>query len=488
MSLPVMKNYINGEFVESKSSTFGDVWNPALGEKIATVPFGTKEDVDLAVKAAKAAFPEWRQTPPLSRARYLFRLKEAFEENFEDIARTLTIEQGKAIDEARGEVRRMIENVEHATGVTTLMCGYTLEDIAQGIDCYGHRQPIGVFAAVVPYNFPGMVAWWFLPYALVTGNTFIVKPSEQVPMTQTKIFEIMDEIGLPEGVVNMVHGSREVVNGLLDHPDIEGISFVGSTPTAKYIYQRCGETGKRVQALGGAKNIVAIMPDADLEAGMPSLVTSFFGCAGQRCLSGSVLVPVGDIADELIEKFCAAAKAMKVGNGLDEQTAMGPLAGPAHQERVLGYIEKGIAEGADLLLDGRDFKVDEFPNGFFVGPTIFDNVKPDMEIASQEIFGPVISIVRAKNLDEVIELVNSRNYANASCIYTNSGAAAREFKYRVKPSMVGVNIGIAAPMSFFPFGGSGNSMFGDVKGHGQEIFQFYTDTKVVIERWFQDRS
>ena len=484
MSLPVMKNYINGEFVESKSSTFGDVWNPALGEKIATVAYGTKEDVDLAVKAAKAAFPEWRKTPPLSRARYLFRLKEAFEENFEDIARTLTTEQGKAIDEARGEVRRMIENVEHATGVTTLMCGYTLEDIAQGIDCYGHRQPIGVFAAVVPYNFPGMVAWWFLPYALVTGNTFIVKPSEQVPMTQTKIFEIVDEIGFPEGVVNMVHGSRDVVNGLLDHPDIEGISFVGSTPTAKYIYKRCGETGKRVQALGGAKNIVAIMPDADLAAGMPSLVTSFFGCTGQRCLSGSVLVPVGDIADELIEKFCNAAKAMKIGNGLDEQTAMGPLAGPAHRERVLGYIEKGIAEGADLLLDGRDFKVDEFPNGFFVGPTIFDNVKPDMEIASQEIFGPVISIVRAKNLDEVIELVNSRNYANASCIYTNSGAAAREFKYRVKPSMVGVNIGIAAPMSFFPFGGSGNSMFGDVKGHGQEIFQFFTDTKVVIERWF----
>ncbi|MBW2259892.1 MAG: CoA-acylating methylmalonate-semialdehyde dehydrogenase [Deltaproteobacteria bacterium] len=484
MSLPVMKNYINGEFVESKSSTFGDVWNPALGEKIAKVAYGTKEDVDLAVKAAKAAFPEWRKTPPLSRARYLFRLKEAFEENFEDIARTLTIEQGKAIDEARGEVRRMIENVEHATGVTTLMCGYTLEDIAQGIDCYGHRQPIGVFAAVVPYNFPGMVAWWFLPYALVTGNTFIVKPSEQVPMTQTKIFEIVDEIGFPEGVVNMVHGSRDVVNGLLDHPDIEGISFVGSTPTAKYIYKRCGETGKRVQSLGGAKNIVAIMPDAKLEIGMPSLITSFFGCTGQRCLSGSVLVPVGDIADELIDKFCDAAKAMKVGNGLDEQTAMGPLAGPAHRERVLGYIEKGIAEGADLLLDGRDFKVDELPNGFFVGPTIFDNVKPDMEIASQEIFGPVISIVRAKNLDEVIELVNSRNYANASCIYTSSGAAAREFKYRVKPSMVGVNIGIAAPMSFFPFGGSGNSMFGDVKGHGQEIFQFFTDTKVVIERWF----
>jgi malonate-semialdehyde dehydrogenase (acetylating)/methylmalonate-semialdehyde dehydrogenase len=484
MSLPVMKNYIDGEFTESSSTTFGDVWNPALGEKIAQVPYGNKADVDLAVKAAKAAYPEWRQTPPLTRARYLFRLKEAFEDNFEDIARVLTTEQGKAIDEARGEVRRMIENVEHATGVTTLMCGYTMEDIAQGIDCYGHRQPMGVFAAIVPFNFPGMVAWWFLPYALVTGNTFIVKPSEQVPMTQTKIFEIVDEIGFPEGVVNMVHGSKDTVNALLDHPDIEGISFVGATPTAKYIYQRCGETGKRVQALGGAKNIVAIMPDADLDDGMPSLVTSFFGCAGQRCLSGSVMAPVGDIADPLRDRFVAAAKAMKVGNGLDEQTAMGPVAGPQHKERILGYIGKGIDEGAELVLDGRDFMVDECPNGFFIGPTIFDNVKPDMSIASEEIFGPVVSIIRSDNLDEVINLVNSRNFANAACIYTRSGAAAREFKYRVKPSMIGVNIGIAAPMSFFPFGGAGNSMFGDLKAHGQEIFQFFTDTKVVIERWF----
>ena len=484
MTLPVMKNYINDEWVDSNTTTFGDVWNPAKGEKIAQVPYGTKEDVDAAVKAAKAAFPEWRATPPLTRARYLFRLKDAFEENFEEIAEVLTTEQGKAIDEARGEVRRMIENVEHATGVTTLMCGYTLEDIAKGIDCYGHRQPMGVFAAIVPYNFPGMVAWWFLPYALVTGNTFIVKPSEQVPMTQTKIFEIVEEIGFPEGVVNMVHGSRDVVNGLLDHPDIEGISFVGATPTAKYIYQRCGETGKRVQALGGAKNIVAIMPDADLNEGMPSLTTSFFGCAGQRCLSGSVLVPVGDIAEELKEKFTAAAKDIKVGNGLEEDTFMGPVISAAHKERVLGYIEKGIEEGADLILDGRNYEVEGYPNGFFVGPTIFDHVKADMTIASEEIFGPVVSMVRAENLDEVIELVNTRNYANAACIYTTSGPAAREFKYRVKPSMIGVNIGIAAPMSFFPFGGAGNSMFGDTKGHGQEIFNFFTDTKVVIERWF----
>jgi len=484
MTLPVMKNYINGEWVDSNTTTFGDVWNPAKGEKIAQVPFGTKEDVDAAVKAAKEAYWEWRITPPLSRARYLFRLKDAFEENFEEIAEVLTTEQGKAIDESRGEVRRMIENVEHATGVTTLMCGYTLEDIAQNIDCYGHRQPMGVFAGIVPYNFPGMVAWWFLPYALVTGNTYIVKPSEQVPMTQTKIFEIMEEVGFPDGVVNMVHGAHDVVNGLLDHPDIEGISFVGASPTAQYIYKRCGETGKRVQALGGAKNIVAIMPDADLDEGMPSLSTSFFGCAGQRCLSGSVLVPVGDIAEELKEKFVEAAKGIKIGNGLDEQTFMGPVISAAHKQRILGYIDKGVEEGADLILDGRDFTVADYPNGFFVGPTIFDNVTPDMTIASEEIFGPVVSMVRAQNLDDVVELINTRDYANAACLYTASGSAAREFKYRVKPSMIGINIGIAAPMSFFPFGGAGNSMFGDTKGHGQEIFNFFTDTKVVIERWF----
>jgi malonate-semialdehyde dehydrogenase (acetylating)/methylmalonate-semialdehyde dehydrogenase len=484
MSLPVLNNYINGEWVESKSTTIGDVWCAATGEKIAQVPYSTKEDVDEAVKAAKEAYWEWRTTPPLSRARYLFRLKEAFEDNFEDIARTLTTEQGKVIDESRGEVRRMIENVEHATGVTTLMTGYTLEDIAKDIDCYGHRQPMGVFGAIVPYNFPGMVPWWFLPYAVVCGNTFLVKTSRQVPMTQTRIFEVIDEIGFPEGVINMVHGSRDVVNAMLDHPDIEGISFVGSTPTARLIYKRCGETGKRVQALGGAKNILAVMPDADLDAAMPSLITSFFGCTGQRCLSGSVLVPVGDVAEELKEKFVEAAKAMKVGNGLDEQTAMGPVVNAAHRERVLNYIEAGIKDGADLILDGRDFKVEDYPNGFFVGPTIFDNVTPDMTIAREEIFGPVVGIVRTKNLDEVIDLINSRDFANAASIYTQNGGTAREFKYRVLPSMIGINIGIAAPMSFFPFGGAGNSMFGDIKAHGQEIFHFFTDTKVVIERWF----
>ena len=484
MSLPVIKNYINDEWVDAESDVTGDVWNPATGEKIAVVPYGNRADVDKAVAAAKAAFPAWRKTPPLSRARYLFRLKDAFEENFEDIARTLTREQGKVIDEARGEVRRMIENVEHATGVTTLMTGYTLEDIATGIDCYGHRQPLGVFAAIVPYNFPAMVAWWFLPCAVVAGNTYVIKPSEQVPMTQTKIMEIVEEIGLPEGVINMVHGAHDVVNGILDHPDIEGVSFVGSTPTAKYIYKRCGETGKRVQALGGAKNVIAVMPTADIAEGMPSLVSSFYGCSGQRCLAGSILAPVGDKTDEIVEKFLFAARQLTVGDGLDQQTGMGPVGSAAQKEKVLGYIEKGIEEGATLLLDGRDCKVEGYPDGFFVGPTIFDNVTPDMTIAKEEIFGPVVCIVRCNSLDEVINLVNTRRLSNATSIYTGSGSDARKFKYEVLPSMVGVNIGIAAPMSFFPFGGAGNSMFGDVKGHGQEIFQFFTDTKVVIERWF----
>ena len=484
MSLPVLKNYINDEWVGSQSDTTGDVFNPATGEKIAVVPYGNREDVDKAVAAAKAAFPAWRKTPPLTRARYLFRLKDAFEENFEEIAQTLTTEQGKVIDEARGEVRRMIENVEHATGVTTLMTGYTLEDIATGIDCYGHRQPMGVFAAIVPYNFPAMVAWWFLPYAIVAGNTYVVKPSEQVPMTQTKIMEIIEEIGLPEGVVNMVHGAHDVVNGILDHPDIEGVSFVGSTPTAEYIYKRCGETGKRVQALGGAKNIIAVMPTADVDEGIPSLVSSFYGCSGQRCLAGAILAPVGDKSDEIVEKFVFSAKQIVGGDGIKQQTTMGPLGSAAQRDKVLAYIEKGIEEGATLLLDGRDCKVEGYPDGFYVGPTVFDNVTPDMTIAKEEIFGPVVSIVRCNSLDEVIELVNSRGLANAASIYTGSGNDARKFKYEVLPSMIGVNIGIAAPMSFFPFGGAGKSMFGDVKGHGQEIFQFFTDTKVVIERWF----
>jgi malonate-semialdehyde dehydrogenase (acetylating)/methylmalonate-semialdehyde dehydrogenase len=311
----------------------------------------------------------------------------------------------------------------------------------------------------------------------------VVKPSEQVPMTQTRIFEVIDEAGFPPGVLNMVHGSRDVVNAMLRNPDIKGVSFVGQTATAKHIYRTCAETGKRVQALGGAKNAVVVMPDAEIDKGIPSLITSFYGCAGERCLSGSILVSVGDIHEELKEKFTAAAKALRVGNGLDQPTQMGPVISARHKERVLGYIEKGLAEGAKLVLDGRNIQVEGYPNGFFIGPTIFEDVTPHMTIARAEIFGPVVTMIRVKDLDEATEIINTRGFANAACLYTSSGKTAREFKYKVRPSMVGINIGIAAPMSYFPFGGAGDSMFGDIKGHGREVFQFFTDTKVVITRW-----
>lgn len=478
-----VKNYINGEWVDSSTKEYGDVWCPATGEKIAEVPFSTAADVDKAVQAAKDAYPDWRSTPPLSRARYLFKLKNCFEDAFEDIARTLVTEEGKTLDESRGEVRRMIENVEHATGVTTLMTGYNLEDIAQGIDCTAERQPMGVFGVIAPFNFPAMVPWWFLPYAVVCGNTYVVKPSEQVPMTQTRIFEAIDECGFPEGVINMVHGAKDAVNGMLYHPDIKGISFVGQSSTARYVYKACGETGKRAQSLGGAKNYVLVMPDAELDRHIPSLITSFYGCAGERCLSGSVLVAVGDVYEELKEKFVAAAGALKVGNGLEEGIQMGPVVSRKHMEKVLGYIEKGIQEGGKLILDGRNIKVEGYPKGFFIGPTIFDDVQPDMTIAREEIFGPVVAIVRVKDLDEGLRLIENSEYGNAACLYTTSGKTAREFKYRAVASMMGINLGIAAPMSFFPFGGAKDSFFGDIKGHGREVIQFFTDTKVVIQRW-----
>ncbi len=477
-----MKNYINGEWVDSAAKEFGDIRCPATGEKIGEVPFCPAADIDKAVQAAKAAYWEWRCTPPLTRARYFFKLKNLFEEAFEDISRTLVTEEGKTLDESRGEVRRMIENVEHATGVTTLMTGYNLEDIAQGIDCTAERQPIGVFGAIAPFNFPAMVPWWFLPYAVVSGNTYIVKPSEQVPMTQTRIFEAIDACGFPEGVINMVHGAREAVNGMLHHPDLRGISFVGQSKTARHVYKVCGETGKRVQALGGAKNFLLVMPDADLDKGMPSIITSFYGCAGERCLSGSVLVAVGDVYKELKEKFLAASRALRVGNGLEEGVQMGPLISKSHKEKVLGYIEKGLQEGAKLILDGRKIKVDGYPNGFYLGPTVFDEVGPDMAISKEEIFGPVVSLIHVKNLEEGLQLIEKSEYGNAACLYTSSGKTAREFKYRAVASMMGINIGIAAPMSFFPFGGAKGSFFGDIKGHGREVLQFFTDTKVVIQR------
>ena len=478
-----LKNYIAGEWRESKTSDYLDVVNPTTDRAIARVPMSTAADVAAAVAAARGAFQEWRETPPTTRIQYLFRLKELMEQRFEDIARTITTENGKTIDEARGETRRTIENVEVATGITSLMMGTNLEDVARGIDEEIVRQPMGVFAVIAPYNFPSMVPWWFAPYAMATGNTYIVKPSEQVPLTQSIIFELVHELDLPPGVMNLVHGGRAVVDALIGSPGIVGISSVTSTPVAKAIYTAATATGKRAQCQAGAKNFIVIMPDADIEKAIPALLTSCYGCAGQRCLAGAVLIAVGDAHAALRDRFVEAARKIKVGDPLDESAHMGPVISKQHRDRVLRHIEQGVKEGAKLLLDGRGVSVPGCEAGYFIGPTIFDDVTPEMAIAREEIFGPVIGILHVGSLEEAIGIIDANPYGNASSIFTASGGAAREFKYRVKCGNIGINVGVAAPMAFFPFGGRKDSFFGDLHGQGQDVVDFLTEKKVVITRW-----
>lgn len=480
-----LRNYADGAWVESKASETLKVADPATQEMVAEVPLSPSEDVDAAVRAAQAAFEEWRETPPQVRARHFFRLKALLEDHFEAIARALVVENGKTLDEARGSVRRAIDNVEVAAGIPSLMMGYGLEDgAAGGIDEDAIRQPLGVFASVSPFNFPAMVPFWSWPYAVATGNTFIVKPSEQVPTTMNYIFRLIHEAGFPPGVVNLVNGAKVTVDSLLDHRDIQGISFVGSTPVARHIYKRAGETGKRVQCGGGAKNFLVVMPDADLSRTVPNALSSCYGCAGERCLAGSAIVAVGDIHRRLTEHFADAAKRLRVGYGLDEGTEMGPLISRRHLERVVGYVERGEAEGAKLLLDGRGVKVKDYPKGNFLGPTVFDAVDPTMAIAREEIFGPVVSILRAGDLDEAIDMINSSPFGNAASLYTSSGRAAREFRYRVRCGNIGINVGVAAPMAYFPFGGQKASFFGTLHAQGRDAVDFFTDEKVVISRWF----
>jgi malonate-semialdehyde dehydrogenase (acetylating)/methylmalonate-semialdehyde dehydrogenase len=415
--------------------------------------------------------------------RAMFRFRELLEERFEELAQTVTREHGKTLEESRGSVRRGIESVEVACGTPSLMMGYGLENIASGIDCNVIRQPIGVCAAIAPFNFPAMVPLWFLPFAVATGNTFIVKPSEQVPLTQRLIVRLLERCGLPPGVVSLVNGGRAVVEAICDHPDIRAVSFVGSTAVARAVYQRGTHAGKRVQALGGAKNFIVVMPDADLDRAMDVITESFYGCAGERCLAGSVLVPVGSVHAEARERLAESARALKVGDGAAEGVAMGPVISASHRERVRGYIEKGIAEGAKLVLDGRNNPVADRPNGYFLGPTLFDGVSPSMTIGREEIFGPVASIMPARSLEEAIALMHAHPNANATSIFTSSGKAAREYARLATASMVGVNIGVAAPMAQFPFGGAKDSFFGDLKAHGRDAYEFYTDKKVVISRW-----
>ena len=480
-----VKNYINGEWVESQSREILEVLNPATAQEIGQVPLSAGEEVSQAIAAAQEAFPEWRETPPTSRARCLFRLKELLEEGYEDIARATVQEHGKIIDEARGEARRTIENLEVAAGIPSLMMGYNLEDgAAAGIDEEVIRQPLGVFAAICPFNFPAMVPFWFWPYAVACGNTFVVKPSEQTPITQVKIFELIDEADFPPGVINMVHGAKETVNHILEHPDLRGVSFVGSTPVAKQIYEKAAQGGKRAQCQGGAKNFLVVMPDANLERTVPNLLSSFFGTAGQRCLAGAILIAVGDVYEEVKEKLVEGASRITVGYGLDESIGMGPVISRKSQERVLRYIEKGLEEGAKLLLDGRKVKVEGDLKGFFIGPTIFDDIRPEMAIAQDEIFGPVMGIMRAKDLEQAIEIIHGSPYGNAASIYTQNGAWAREFRYRVQCGNIGINIGIAAPMAFFPFSGYKDSFFGVMHGQGRDAIDFFTERKVVITRWF----
>ncbi|HSM17531.1 MAG TPA: CoA-acylating methylmalonate-semialdehyde dehydrogenase [Gemmatimonadales bacterium] len=478
-----LKNYIGGEWVPSQATEYLDITNPATGTALGQVPLSPSRDVDQAVAAAQHAFLTWREVPPVVRARYLFGFKALMEEHFEELAATVTRENGKILSESRGSVRRGIENVEHACGIPTLMMGRTLEDIATGIDCEYIRQPLGVFAAVTPFNFPAMVPLWFWPYAIATGNTFILKPSEQVPFSPTRIVELAHEAGIPPGVLNLVHGGKDAVNALLAHPGIAGISFVGSSPVARHVYQEAARTGKRVQALGGAKNHIVIMPDADLAQSVENVTESIFGCAGQRCLAGSVVVASGKAYEPFRDQLVDAASCLKLGNGMDADVTMGPVVSRRHRERVLGYVDAGEADGAKLLLDGRGTRVADYPDGHFVGPTVFDGVDPDMTIGHEEIFGPVASVTQVNDLDEAVQMIQRSGFANATSIFTTSGKAAREFRYRVGVSMIGVNIGVAAPMAFFPFGGTKGSFYGDLKAHGSDSIEFYTDKKVVISRW-----
>ncbi len=474
-----MKNYINGQWTDSLGQETVPVINPATEEVIGNCPLGTPQDVDKAVLAAKEAFQTWRKVPAIDRTQHLFRLKALLEENFEDLVKLCTLEHGKTIVESRGDVRRGIQMVETACGIPTLMMGQSFEDIAAGIDCQAIRQPMGVFAAITPFNFPAMVPFWFWPFAVAAGNTFVLKPSERVPLSQLKIFELIEKAGFPKGVMNLVLGGKDVVNALCSHPDVKGVSFVGSTPVAKHVYQLGTSHGKRVQALGGAKNFMVVLPDAIMDTTVKTCLESIVGCAGQRCLAGSVILSVGKAHDEVKEKIVRAASDMIVGDGTDPRTQMGPLISKASVERVKGLIQSASDEGAKVLLDGRTWT----GKGYYLKPTVITGVKPQMRIAKEEVFGPVVCLAEVKSLDEAISWINSSNFANTASLFTSSGAAARQFSYEAAPAMLGLNIGVPAPMAFFSFGGAKDSFFGDVKAHGQASMMFFTDTKVTISRW-----
>ena len=481
-------NYVNGEWIKPNTEEYFDVINPATGQVIAKTPLCSKADVDVAAQAASEAFPAWRRTPVQDRVQYLFKLRDLLRANGDEIARLITTECGKTFEEAKAEMVRAYENVEVACGMPMMMKGELVEDIAPGIDELMIRQPLGVCATIAPFNFPGMIAFWYLPYAIAAGNTYIVKPSEKVPMTMQFIFKLIEQVGFPKGVVNLVNGAKETVDGILEHPAIRAITFVGSTKVARYIYATAAAHGKRVQAQGGAKNPVIVLPDADMEMATKIVADSAFGCAGQRCLAVSFAVTVAEARNPFTELICDAAATRVVGYGLDAGVQMGPVINAASKMRVESLIGLGVQEGAAIPVDGRGALVKGYEGGYFVRPTILADVPRGSEIARTEIFGPVLSLMHVNTVDEAIDLVNSGQYGNQASLFTSSGSAARKFRYEAEAGNIGINIGVAAPMAFFPFSGWKESFFGDMHGQGMDAVEFFTQKKVVVERWPKEWS
>jgi malonate-semialdehyde dehydrogenase (acetylating) / methylmalonate-semialdehyde dehydrogenase len=473
-------SFIGGRFEEAPRERVDEIPNPASGEAIASLPYSSPAQIQQAVAAASKAFPGWSETPVPDRAQIMFRFKALFDQHVEELAALVTTENGKTLDESRGEVKRAIEVIDFACGAPTLMMGHNLDQIARGIDEELVRFPVGVVAGITPFNFPNMVPLWMIPVAIVLGNTFVLKPSPMTPLSAMRIAELLVEAGLPEGVFNVVHGAKDAVESLLTHPDVAAVSFVGSAQVAAAIYATAAAGGKRVQALGGAKNHILVMDDADLELSAPHVISSAFGNAGQRCLAGSVAVGVGKIGDALVNELGREAEAVKVGPGTDPKTSMGPVIRRERKQRLIEYIDEAERQGAKLVTDGREGAPSD---GFFLRPTIFDRVTPDMRIWKDELFGPVLSVMRASDIDEALRLLNASTYGNMASIFTTSGKHAREFKRRAQAGMLGVNIGVAAPMAFFPFTGWKNSFFGDLHATGQDSARFYTRHKVVTTRW-----
>lgn len=483
--MEVLKNYVGGRWVASRETVTSDVINPATQEVLAKVPLGEKTALDLddATRIAAEAYKEWSQEPVMQRVQPLYKLKQLLENHTDELARIITMECGKTYAESKGELQRAIENVETACAAPLLMQSDFSENIARGVDEFMIRQPLGVTGCIAPFNFPGMIPFWFLPYAIACGNTFILKPSEKVPLTMQRVFQLLEQIGLPDGVINLVHGGKETVDAMLDHPEIKSISFVGSSKIARYVYARGTANGKRVQAQGGAKNPVVILPDADLEVSTSIIADSVYGCAGQRCLAASTVITVGDEKNEIKDRLYAIAEKRNTGYGLEAEVEMGPVISHESRQRIEYLIEKGVAEGARLLLDGRNPAIKGFEKGNFIRPTILEGVPLEGEIIKTEIFGPVMSLISMKNVDDAIAFINANAYGNMACLFTGSGASARKFRSEAMAGNIGINIGVAAPMAQFPFSGWKDSFFGDLHGQGRHAIEFFTQTKVVVERW-----